>query len=131
MIKQFESLIFKFLWGGKPDKIKRDVLFTDKKHGGLNIPNVNYQDKSLKKTWIHRLFHSQDCSWAKLAILQLPPGGTVFLEGNINEKDITQCKLAPKNQLWKDVIISWANFNLKTPNSKAEILSQILWYMVW
>ena len=33
LFKKYEQNVFNFLWGGKPDKIKRASLYNDYKHG--------------------------------------------------------------------------------------------------
>ena len=36
-IQNLTKFIFNFLWGGKPDKIKRDIVTRDREYGGLNM----------------------------------------------------------------------------------------------
>jgi hypothetical protein len=38
--KQVERLIFKFLWSGKAETIKRSSLIRDPKDGGIGMPHV-------------------------------------------------------------------------------------------
>ncbi len=53
-VKHIEQIIFKFIWNKKQDsthaigKIKRDILMSTKDKGGLNAPNINLLDKSIK-----------------------------------------------------------------------------------
>ncbi len=49
-----ETLLFKYLWNNKPDKVKRVTIFTNKDEGGLNMPNIQYQDTSLKIAWVKK-----------------------------------------------------------------------------
>ena len=37
VVKQIETMLCRFLWNGKPDKVKRSKVITDVKHGGLNM----------------------------------------------------------------------------------------------
>ena len=39
VIKQIETLLYRFLWGTR-DKVKRVNVFQDVKHGGLNMVDV-------------------------------------------------------------------------------------------
>ncbi len=100
-----EKLLFKFLWSNKPDKIKRDVMFAKREEGGLNMPNLMCQNKSLKVTWVKRLWQDMNSSWACLAVKQLPPGGTAIFSGNMTCKDIEKNKLAKKGTFWGEVLI--------------------------
>ena len=45
-IKNVNSVVYNFLWNGKPDKIKRLALISDYKDGGLKLPHI----ESLIKT---------------------------------------------------------------------------------
>jgi hypothetical protein len=37
-IKEIESCFYRFIWNGKPDKVKRLTLIGDYEKGGLNNP---------------------------------------------------------------------------------------------
>ncbi len=45
--KTFENLLFKYLWNNTPDKVKRVTMYANKDQGGLNMPNIQYQDTPL------------------------------------------------------------------------------------
>ena len=46
------TAIFRFIWKGKKDKIKRKVMFLDYDKGGLRAPSIDALAKSLRLTWI-------------------------------------------------------------------------------
>ena len=50
---------FKFLWSGKPDRIKRKVAHLPVAEGGLNMPNIHSFWNSLKCSWIRRMASSK------------------------------------------------------------------------
>ena len=54
IIKQIETLLYRFLWGTR-DKVKRVNVLQDVKHGGLNMVDVKSLFKSFKAMWIKRL----------------------------------------------------------------------------
>ncbi len=60
------------------DKVKIVTMFANKDQGGLNMPNIQYQD-----TWVKRLVCQSKSNWAKLALVHLPPGGDTIFKGNI------------------------------------------------
>ena len=47
-IKEIESVIFRFVWAGKPEGIKRSTLKNTFAKGGMKMPDVATQAKSLK-----------------------------------------------------------------------------------
>ena len=53
-IVKVQSLIFKFIWKDKQDKIKREVLYQDYERGGLRVTHVETLCKALRLAWIQR-----------------------------------------------------------------------------
>ena len=64
-IKSLENLIFSFLWGNKPDKVKRDHAKLSEKAGGLGIVDIQDFWKSLKLSWLRRAIGT-DAFWPKI-----------------------------------------------------------------
>ena len=56
------TAIFRFIWKGKKDKIKRKVMFLDYDKGGLRAPSIDALAKSLRLTWISRLLSDEEMS---------------------------------------------------------------------
>ena len=50
-IKELNEAFYHFLWDGKPDKIKRNIIINDYSDGGLKMIAFN---KSLKTIWIKK-----------------------------------------------------------------------------
>ena len=48
IFKEIEQIIFDFIWNGKKDKIKRQILYYSKEKGGLGVPNIYIKNKALK-----------------------------------------------------------------------------------
>ncbi len=117
-----EQLLFKYLWNNKPDTVKRVTMLANKDESGLNMPNIQYQDTSLKIAWVQRLVCQSESNWAKLAIVHLPPGGDTIFMANISQNDICRSKLLPKSVFWKDVLLAWVKLNYieNTPADKID-----------
>ena len=64
--KEINSCLFAFLWGNKPDKIKRDYITQDYRMGGLRMVNIELFAQSLKLTWMNKLFKSEPPLWLNL-----------------------------------------------------------------
>ena len=60
-IKEVEKLMFNFLWSGKNDMIKRDVLCSSKYSGGLNMMHLSTQITALKIVWVKRVLSGNIC----------------------------------------------------------------------
>ena len=51
-LTEINKLLYTFLWNGKGDKIKRNVIINDYCDGGLKMIDIFSFNKSLKVTWI-------------------------------------------------------------------------------
>ena len=70
-LRKLEQLLYKFLWDGKPDKIKREHVCMPYDQGGLNMLNIRVFIGSLKISWMRRLYLCNDAPWQNLLILLL------------------------------------------------------------
>ena len=59
-MKELNTILFKFLWDDKLDKLKREVVTLHTHQGGLNMINIEHFITSLKITWIRRLIQSEN-----------------------------------------------------------------------
>ena len=48
-------MFFRFIWGDKPDKIKRIFITQDYKDAGLRMVDLDKYIISLKLSWINRI----------------------------------------------------------------------------
>ena len=60
LIKKVEKILFKFIWNGKPDEIKRDVIYCKKEMGGLNMTNISHFIDALNIAWFKRLLNVEN-----------------------------------------------------------------------
>jgi len=54
VLTEINSLILKFIWDNKPDKIKRNRLKTPISEGGLSVPDICDFNRSIKAGLIKR-----------------------------------------------------------------------------
>ncbi len=55
IVKEINNLVFKFVWNGKKERIKRSVLMNEIPLGGLRIPDMHSMIEASKLVWIKRL----------------------------------------------------------------------------
>ncbi len=122
LLNTITSIMYSFIWSGKPDKIKRSQLIQTNKNGGLNMMDLNQFIKSLKLTWIRRLIKSDGQPWAKLvklnanSLIKLGPLYTDRLISNMN------------NPFWKDTLKAWSEISkLHAPTSSCDFLTSPIW----
>ena len=59
-VRELNKKFFRFLWKGKPPKIKRTTLELDFNEGGLRMVNVERFEKTMKIKWLKRMLSSND-----------------------------------------------------------------------
>ena len=130
ILKEIETIIFKFIWNKKPDKIKRNMIYRNIDEGGLKMINIQLFIRSLKISWIRR-FVLQDAKWKTFIDQYLNTAETkcnCFSVGSKYIKVLYENKI--KNPFWKDVFKSWFYYieALSCENSSTEIHCQPIWF---
>ena len=52
VVDEINGLFSQFLWSGKGDKIKRDVMISEYEHGGPKMIDIKLVAQALKVSWI-------------------------------------------------------------------------------
>jgi len=120
-VKQVQDMLFKFLWGYKPAKVKQDTIIADIQQGGLRMPLFAEVVKSTKVMWIKRLLTGQERKWKILSLILM----------NMSEFDLL-CKnepkfVSPKTIFYEQVLHAWFDFYSIPPKGSEEIQQEILW----
>ena len=122
VFKDIDTVIYRFIWNGKIDKIKRSVLITIYENGGLKVPNAKLFAESLKLTWLKKVFDVNNSNpWKILLIDEIEPyGGEKFWS-------LTKEGLKTKsfsNPFWQNILEIWSNIQQNPATTPEEILSQ-------
>ena len=121
-LKEINDLIFKFLWDGKRDKIKRSEMIADCGDGGQKILDIMTFNKSLKIAWIVK-YISDDCKskWKTFWDSYLSKwGGKLVFLGSLGKKDA--------DDFLQELIEIWADFNFRDSFlSKHDFCSSMIW----
>ena len=62
---QLDKLIFSFLWGGKPDKVARNIVIHPRSRGGLSMISLEAKMNALLVQWVKR-FRCSPGGWVSL-----------------------------------------------------------------
>ena len=106
MITRIEKMIFKFIWGGGSEKVRREDTKLPTNYGGLALPDISKFWNAFKFSWFRRLLVS-DSFWPQLVSNSV----STFMDKNLTVTDILQLggsKLAEiskklYNPFWKQV----------------------------
>ena len=97
-MKELNSILFKFLWDTKRDKLKRTQVT------GLKMINIEHFINSLQITWIRRLELSENSPIKNLNETTITPVNNLFV---LRYQYIeTKLKMIP-NKFWHDTLSSW------------------------
>ena len=88
-LTEINKLLYTFLWNGKGDKIKQNVIINDYCDGGLKMIDIFSFNKSLKVAWIKKyLDNSNNGKWKLFLDMALQNhSGKNILSSNLNVRD--------------------------------------------
>ena len=83
------DMFFNFLWDGKGDKIKRDIVISDYNNGGLRMIDIKLFSKALKSSWITKYLDLENHGkWKLLFDLESQSfGGEEVFCSNLSKED--------------------------------------------
>ena len=105
-IKTVNDMIFKYVWGGKPDRIKRSQFVQNYENWGVEIPDMESHINALKINWIRRVLQGEK-SWIKLYRLCLNAKKDDICCTGLFQFDETKNKI--DNKFWYDTLFSWSS----------------------
>ena len=129
-IKEINSIFYNFLWNGKDDKIKRNVMINDYSQGGLKMIDILSFNKSLKATWIKKYLDTENGgSWKIFFDAELQRyGGKLAILGNLNSKDMHSV-IKVSDPFVKESLEIWSEISFEeTVTSYKNLRSVLLWY---
>ena len=123
VLQEINNLCFRFLWDGKPSKIRREIIIQNHKQGGMSMIDLNSFNKSLKISWMKRILLNDEIS----PCIDLPNDYCKIIQntgGYVNTQIIKKL-----NPFWAEVAQSWNDFlcKLDRPTDIRQILSQSVW----
>ena len=114
LLKDIDNLLFNYLWGNKPAKIKRSTIIAPIEDGGLNMIDV-FAVLSLGE---------QSLAWKKIMYSMLNISSEM-LNRNIKHTEFVKCKTTFHEQ----ILNCWNELqNNNSPSKILELLNQNLFY---
>ena len=116
-------MCFKFVWGGKQDRISRKTTTKSVKNGGLNIPDIKKYISALKLMWVRKLF-STSHKWKNIAMYNFP-----FLHNLQRYGPCYLCLSAKDNTFWAHTFRAYKEFcNSIKLRENDELLAEPIFY---
>ena len=127
LLKELNTLLFSFLWGGKTDKIKRSGMCQGYEVGGLKMVDVKSFVSALKISW-HRLILFDNGKITKILQVMCPLIQYIKQWGGEFSNIIIQ---TIRNSFWRDVFKHYKILSDKcTPVTFDDFVSECLYYNV-
>ena len=125
IIKEIEKIMYAFIWEGKPEKLKREILIQDYEKGGLKIIDLEMFIMSLKISWLKRISVSENNRTINYIYLEKLKhvGGKLFFECNFSPDDINS--IVQKNTFINEILTTWYKCNIK--KSILSYRNEIMW----
>ena len=122
-------MFYGFLWSGRGDKIKRDVMISDYKNGGLRMIDIKSFNKALKSTWVKKYLDNDNHGKWKLffdsEIHDL--GGDVIFKGNLNKNYLAKF-MHISDAFTSEILKIWSEISYNGNITSTEhLLSLPLW----
>ena len=103
IIKKIDEMLFKYLWGNKPPKIKRNTIIASTNDGGLAMVDVYEVHATAKNCWIKRLLSETSGKWKDLMWSRLD------INMNLINKNVNIKLRNPKTKFHQQILNSWHN----------------------
>ena len=111
IVKELNYLIYNFLWKGK-DKVTRVSAINNYEGGGLKMVDIESMIKSLRLSWLKRIFGDNSGVWKSyLEYLLKETGGLVLFNCNYNIKDLNI-----NSQFYAELLKWWSEFRKDNAN---------------
>jgi len=120
-IQKIDTMLFSYLWDGKPAKIKRNTIIAKIEEGGLKMIDTESMHRAAKIGWIKRWFKTDESNGKSLSWKMINIQKYLFSK-NLNYNISKFCK----SYFHKQVVESWITLYCTEPMTGEEILNQYL-----
>jgi len=127
LIEDIQKDIFKFIWNGKPDKIKRCILYQQYEFGGLKLTDLKSFIQVIKANWIKRYLDEQNNGQWKVFIKNKLDkyGNKLIFDCEIDEKFIK--KVSNGDTFLNNILSSWQRVQNQYNKENIHIAKTIIW----
>jgi hypothetical protein len=106
--KEIEKKCFKFIWNGKPDKVKRILIINSYERGGLQMIDIKSYFISLRATWVSRLVTGNISNWKLIPLKYLNAIGKNWFVFSMNLDSTKSLNYLKKiSECYREVVKCW------------------------
>ena len=127
-LDNINKIILNYLWDNKPHRIRREVIWAPKEHGGLKIPNMGTQDKALKLGWMERYKNSHSLPSNYLLDRKYKATSEIIWDCNLKKEDIKHIFKNKTGTFVHQVLHYWCEIHFHGVTcDKQNVENQIIW----
>ena len=114
ILDRINKILFKFIWNTNPsnnkkviEKVKRDIVCSDYKEGGLNMIDVFKMQNSFLLKWADRLINDEETAWKIFPLTYFKEvGGLAVFKSTVKGENFKGLYLI-KSPFWRNVLKVW------------------------
>jgi exonuclease III len=124
-LKELNTIAFNFIWGYKPEKVKRDTIISAYEDGGLKMLDVESFVTAQKIMWVKRLLKSKEGSWKIIPDLILAEilGDHSFQCSTVKGEQIKSIPL-----FYRQLFIAWNKTKVNPGDDPFRVRREVLWH---
>ena len=125
VIKKVNTCLFHYIWKGKVDKVKRDIMIQDYKYGGYRMADLKMIVESARLDWVKRFLNNNQADWKNLMVMFCKKENLqLYLQGNFDEREIPgDCP-----EYYLKAIKTWRSIKYDNINDKKDLDKHLIWY---
>ena len=125
-LKDLNKLLYSFIWSGGPDKIKRVTINSKYMQGGLKMTNLCNFEKTLKVSWVRKLYTHQNSQWFRLLYALYNNIDKVLVFGDLW---CSQFLKKISNPFWQNILFEWSDLCKRQEiTNNTDLLQSCIWY---
>ena len=130
ILHKIETILYKFLWNDKNDKIKRKQMTQEYEKGGIKMIDVKTQLEIFQIKWVNRLISGEDAAWKTIPRYYTERYGKDFVIFKMNIGHTRNLRQVVMPLFYQNMLETWVNNGggaRNTPKTFVDIRNQIIW----
>ena len=124
-LKSIQTLIMKYVWRGRPPKVKNKVICQSITDGGLAAADVQVTYTSLKLSWIRRLMEG-NATWARVFKARCYPYAVKdLLRSRYTREDLQNIGLL---EFYVCMLLEYRKLHESVPCTSVQMLRDSVWF---
>lgn len=130
ILTKLETLLFRFLWKDKNDKIKRKQMIQSYENGGVKMIDVRSQLETFQIKWVQRLISPDDASRKSIPRFHFDKYGKNFCIFKMNLGQVRNLRSIALPIFYRNILETWVNNgggSRDPPKSFIDTRNQLIW----